>query len=78
MATGATKSYIYFGNNENFEQINSVHSKMKKIPPDIHPRNKCTKFQPGLPQSFMYTDRHLLDSSSTEVENIFRLKLKKN
>jgi len=24
MATGATKSYIYFGNNENFEQINSV------------------------------------------------------
>jgi len=38
---------------------------MKKTPPDIHPRNKCTKFQPNstifglsrLPQSFMCTHR---------------------
>ena len=43
--------------------------KMKKTPPDIHPRNKCTKFQPNwtifkvsrLPQSFrtdIHTYRH--------------------
>ena len=56
---------------------------MKKTPPDIYPRNKCTKFQPiptifgpsTPPQSFWgHTDRQTLsDSSSTEVENCKKL-----
>ena len=49
--------------------------KMKKTPPDIHPRNKCAKFQPNstifeASSTDRQTDKQTLsDSSSTEVEN---------
>ena len=48
-----------------------------KTPPDIHPRNKCAKFQPnrsflkspGCPKVFGTYTQTFSDSSSTEVEN---------
>ena len=59
---------------------------MRKTHPDIHPRNKCAKFQPnptifespGYPKVFgtrTQTDRQTFsDFSSTEVENKKRRK----
>ena len=53
---------------------------MKKATPNIHPRNKCAKFQPNptifevlqaAPKYLGHTDRQTFsDSSSTVVENI--------
>ena len=63
---------------------NQNFRKMKKTPPDIHPRNKCAKFQPNrtifevsrLPQSFgtyTQTDTH----TDTHSQILTQLKLRK-